>query len=85
MSEQKPYIPIDCSMHDELLALATRRKECTITYLDDETRTTTLHSIIEDVYTSGTEELLRTKGGPVIRLDRLIRVDDKLIVRSSND
>lgn len=79
MSEETHYTPIDCSLHDELLALTTLRKGVTITYLDEKGRSMTIHSIIEDVYTKGQAEFLRTKEGTVIRLDRLLRVDESMV------
>lgn len=78
MSEETPYTPIDCSVHDELLALTTLRKDVTITYLDEKGPSMTIHSTIEDVYTKGKAEFLRTKDGTVIRLDRLLRVAESI-------
>jgi hypothetical protein len=56
----QPYIPIDCERHDELLALATLRRPCT---LDN------LAGVIEDVYADTGVEYLRLRGGPTVRLD----------------
>lgn len=72
-----PYRPIDCGFHDELLALATRRRECEVVYLDEEGRERSTRGIIEDVYSRGGAEYLRLAGAETVRLDRLVRVDGK--------
>jgi len=73
----QPYIPIDCERHDELLALATLRRPCTlgITRLDG--ISTSLEGIIEDVYTESGAEYLRLRGGAVARLDEIRTLDGK--------
>lgn len=77
------YIPIRCDFHDELLVRALRRCRCEIIYRTEADREVCLWDSIEDVYARGGEEFIRLSGGAEIRLDRLVRVDDKLT--PSND
>lgn len=73
----EPYHPIACSLHDELEALATLRRECRITFRDEESKTETISDAIADIFTRGREEFLRLRNGVMIRLDRIISIDDK--------
>lgn len=70
----KPYVPIDCGFHDELLSRATLGQRSKIVYREDETEHTT-NDYIEDVYTRGEEEFARLRSGLVLRLDQIVRVD----------
>jgi Rho-binding antiterminator len=65
----QPYIPIDCSRHDELLALATLRRSCALQAAFPDRGTAYLTGVIEDVYTEAGAEYLRLSGGHVVRLD----------------
>jgi Rho-binding antiterminator len=69
------YRPIACSLHDELLAAATKRAVRTIEYSDDQDATHEVVTTIDDVFTRGTEEFARLGSGETVRLDRLVRVE----------
>lgn len=71
------YQPISCDFHDELEALAVRRRKCEITYRDISGNPVTVEDCIEDIYARDKEEFLKLKSGLEIRLDRLIEVDGK--------
>jgi Rho-binding antiterminator len=73
------YIPIDCSSHDILLAKATLKTNCTISYTNEDGNVLQTEGIIIDVYTKAKEEFLHLDNGIVIRLDKLITVDDEQI------
>lgn len=77
------YIPIRCDFHDELLVRTLRRCRCEIVYRTEADQEVCLWDSIEDVYARDGEEFIRLSGGAEIRLDRLVRVDDKLA--RSND
>jgi Rho-binding antiterminator len=77
MSNQHPYIPIHCDFHDELESLATLHQECVILYRDSNQQEITAKGRIEDVFSAQKEEYLRLSDGTIIRLDHLIRVNDK--------
>lgn len=71
-----PYESIDCSLHDELEARATRRTLCAIRFRgedDDAAREVT--DRIVDVFACDGEEFIRLSSGEEIRLDRLEAVD----------
>jgi Rho-binding antiterminator len=67
----QPYIPIDCSRHDELLALATLRRPCALQAAFPDGGTVDLAGVIEDVYTETGAEYLRLRDGPTVRLDQI--------------
>lgn len=68
---EQPYIPIDCSRHDELLALATLRSHCVLEIALADGTSTELAGVIEDVYTEAGAEYLRLRQGTIVRLDRI--------------
>lgn len=70
------YQPIDCNLHDQLESLAVQRTPSRIRYLDADGKEREASGLIEDVYTDEGAEYIRVNGGEVIRLDRLILVDD---------
>jgi Rho-binding antiterminator len=67
----QPYMPINCERHDELLALATLRRPCTLEVEGSDGTLESLAGVIEDVYTETGAEYLRLRGGPTMRLDRI--------------
>lgn len=71
---EREYIPISCSLHDQLLSLATLRRHARIVYRDAG-REETIESRIDDVFSRSGAEYLRTAEGALIRLDDLISVD----------
>ena len=70
-----PYVPISCSVHDELLARATLRRECEIVYAQEGGGTARVRGVIADVYSRGGAEWLELRGGTTLRLDRLRELD----------
>jgi len=53
---RQPYQPIACSLHDELEALATLRRECRIAFRGEEGKTEMILDVIADIFTHGREE-----------------------------
>jgi Rho-binding antiterminator len=72
-----PYQSVSCSFFDELEALATLRRICTIRYRTETGEAVSIESQIIDLYTVNKSEFLKLKDGTEIRLDRLISVDGK--------
>lgn len=72
---EERYEPIDCGVHDELLARATLRQPTEITYLGDGGGTATVTDVIEDVFTRQGAEYLRLGDGVEIRLDKIVRFE----------
>ncbi|MBD81007.1 MAG: hypothetical protein CL840_18965 [Crocinitomicaceae bacterium] len=71
------YVPIDCSFHDQLLELATFRKEIDIIYMDTKGQNQSIYDRIADVYINKSkEEFLKTNSGLEIRLDRVVKAGD---------
>lgn len=72
--KNQPYLPIDCSFHDQLLELATFKKIVDIEYFNKSGEKTKIESIIKDVFITKTkEEFLVDRNGNTIRLDKLIK------------
>jgi Rho-binding antiterminator len=71
------YIPIDCSRHDELLALATLRTPCSLEANGLDGNTIAIAGVIEDVYTESKAEYLRMRDGPTVRLDHIRMLNGK--------
>lgn len=74
--ELTSYEPIDCSLHDELEARATRGKPCVIRFRDVRRgQEREVSDRIVDVFARSGEEFVRLASGEEIRLDRLQAVD----------
>jgi len=73
---EQPYQPIDCNYYDRLEAWATLRTVCRILYRDENEQQKEVSAIIEDVYTALKVEYMRLDNGLVIRLDKLVAVND---------
>lgn len=71
----QPYIPIDCSRHDELLALATLRTPCSLEVAAPHGAPVVLAGVIADVYTEAGAEYLRLRDGSIVRLDHIRALD----------
>lgn len=76
---RRPYQPIACATHDELLALATLRRESELTWTDASGAPVTRRSRIVDVYTRDGAEYLKLEDDTIIRLDDLRTVDGKQV------
>lgn len=73
--ETTDYVPIDCSLHDRLEAVATLRRAAVIVYEDDAGAAAETRARIDDVFARAGAEYLRTEGGLELRLDRVLSVD----------
>lgn len=67
----RPYVPISCAVHDELLALATLRRECELTIAPPDGPAVRVRGVIVDVYSRGGAEYLELSDGGTYRLDRI--------------
>lgn len=75
--EQPTYHPISCSLHDELLALATLQQTIQITWYDFDGSKHQANEKIIDVFSRNAQEFLQLSSGKEIRLDQLVNVDGK--------
>jgi len=75
--KQQAYKPISCNYHDMLLAKATQKTYSKIQYFTEIREFLTVNAIIKDVFTNAKEEFMELATGEVIRLDRIISVDDE--------
>ncbi|MDJ0568070.1 MAG: hypothetical protein QNJ53_03390 [Pleurocapsa sp. MO_192.B19] len=65
------YTPVSCELHDRLEATATLKKECSITYLNENNEPSEVRGRIVDVYSSDDGEWCKMTDDTVIRLDRI--------------
>ena len=70
-----PYRPIDCSLHDELEAAATRRDLVDVTYAAPEGEQRLTEVQIVDVGARDGAEYLRLSTGVEVRLDRILELN----------
>ena len=66
------YTPIDCSLHDRIEDLATRRERVVITYVIESGEVVSSEDVITDWVVRDGAEYLRTASGLEIRLDRIV-------------
>jgi len=77
------YLPIDCHFYDELEAAAVKKVNSTITYLDEENLEQKKEGFIVDFIHINKAEYLVLKDGFQLRLDRIIKLNDKIAPTTS--
>ncbi len=75
----KDYEPISCEFYDELEAYSILKKEVEIFYEDELGKSIYTSGRIKDLYSRDKTEYLLLDTGIEIRLDTLIRVDNKVL------
>jgi Rho-binding antiterminator len=73
------YTPISCDFYDELEAYSILKKEVEIFYEEEAGIPTSIFGRIKDLYSRDNTEYLLLDTGKEIRLDLLIRVDNKVL------
>ena len=71
------YQSIDCGFYDELAAAATRQQPVALQYINELRELHFATGVIDTLLTREHTEFLRLQSGQEIRLDRIIRLDDK--------
>ena len=71
------YKPINCDYHTVLEHFATLGSFCRIQYYTAINEFITVQAVIKDLYTKENEEFMELSTGTVIRLDKIVRVNDK--------
>ena len=71
-----PYVSVACSFYDTLEAAALHPRPLAIAYLADDGARVDALDAVADVFSKDGAEWLRLASGPVVRLDRLLRVGD---------
>lgn len=74
----REYKKVSCDFYDELEALTIMRKTCKIEYWNENGIKTITHDQIRNLYSKEGIEWLETAKGLKIRLDELIKVDEKM-------
>ncbi|MEX1181703.1 MAG: hypothetical protein WEF86_00605 [Gemmatimonadota bacterium] len=75
MSPERPYHPIDCSIHDRLESAATLRRPVAIAFRSADGEVIEVEARIIDVFARDGVEYLKLEQGREIRLDDLHTVD----------
>jgi Rho-binding antiterminator len=73
------YQPISCDFYDELEALAVKVLDCEVVFLDENKQEQTIQTKIETFFIKEKAEFMQVSGFPPIRLDKLVRVNDKFL------
>ncbi len=71
------YKPIACGFYDELEAAATQRRRVALQYFNDLRQLCLDSGVIDTFFVRDKAEFMRLKSGEEIRLDHIIRLDDK--------
>ncbi|WP_035568114.1 hypothetical protein [Hymenobacter sp. IS2118] len=71
------YKPISCHFYDELEAAATQRRRVDLQYFNDLRQLCLGAGVIDTFFIREKVEFMRLKSGEEIRLDHIIRLDDK--------
>lgn len=79
------YTPVSCDFHDELEAIATLRQTCRIVYRTETSATAEVSGQIVDVYAADHADYVKLEDKTVIRLDKIISVNDKLVSFSADE
>ena len=80
----KKYTPISCNFYDELEALATLGKIVHIHYLDDNEGKVCLEGKIDDFIIKEKVEFMVMANNVLIRLDKLVSVNDLILSEWKN-
>ncbi|MDJ0568880.1 MAG: hypothetical protein QNJ53_07505 [Pleurocapsa sp. MO_192.B19] len=65
------YTPVSCELYDCLEAIATLKKECHLTYLNENGEFVKVSGQIIDVYAADNSDWCKLSDDTVIRLDRI--------------
>ena len=71
------YKPIACDYHSIIEHFTTIGEFCRIQYYTDIREFITVNAMIKDLYTKEGEEFMVLSTGETVRLDRLVRINDK--------
>lgn len=71
------YTPVSCDFHGELESVATLRQPCQLVYRTEASDTAEISGRIVDVYAANHADYVKLENGAVIRLDRIVSVNDK--------
>ncbi len=65
------YTPTSCDLHDHLSEIAILKKECCLTYLNEEGKFAEVQGQIVDIYAADGSDWCQVSDGSRIRLDRI--------------
>ena len=74
-----PYIPISCAFYDHLEAYATLGKNVEIEFKQSIKSSSTTRGVIVDLFITEKVEYLKLNTNEILRLDQIIRVEDKML------
>ena len=62
---------VSCDLYDHLSAIAAKKKECCLTYLNEEGKFAKVQGLIIDIYDANGSDWCQISDGSRIRLDRI--------------
>ncbi len=65
------YTPVNCELYDRLEARATLKKECHLTYLNENNQLNEVRGLIVDVYAADGADWCKLDDDTIIRLDKI--------------
>ncbi len=71
------YKPISCDYHSVLEHYVVKQLFCRLQYYSEIKEFVTVQTVLKDLYTEHGQEFLVILDGTKIRLDQIVRVDDK--------
>lgn len=75
---KEKYISGNTKFYNELEALAVIRKNCELIFIQGEGRSA-VRGRIEDVFVRNETEFVKMDSGLEIRIDKILRIDEKII------
>ncbi len=71
------YKPIDCGLYDYIESAIIKKEKVDLEFYDEAGRALKSKDLLIDVFSKDKVEYLKTYSGLIIRLDNLIKIDDK--------
>ena len=70
------YKPINCGLYDYIESAIIKKEKVDLEYYNETSEVIKTKELLTDVYSKDKVEYLKTYSGLIIRLDRLIKIDD---------
>lgn len=71
------YKPIDCGFYDYIESAIIKKEKVDLEFYDEAGNSVKSKDLLIDVFSKDKVEYLKTYSGLIIRLDNLIKIDDK--------
>lgn len=75
-TQMNEYKPINCGFYDYIESAIIKKEKVDLEYYNENNEVIKTKELLTDVYSKDKGEYLKTYSGLIIRLDRLIKIDD---------